>query len=182
MFFEIQSIQINWLTPDIKEILSVIARRLTTNQPGTEFLENPDLSGTALNGADLYKANLVGVNFNNSHLEEAYLENASLNNSLLYETNLYGANLKGAVLTDAKFLTSQQISRACLTLEGDGKRKLSASVLLTSDLSGSEDSRQIYAQSSSAPSLRNSALESSRKEILTIFSLSSNSAQLISSK
>jgi len=104
-------------------------------------LQFADLSGAFLVKADLSLAKLRLAFLRRADLRRANLYRANLRWATMTETDLTGANLRGADLTGAFGLTSEQISRACVTdihdqpilpvnVAGTKLRKCSASLFL----------------------------------------------------
>lgn len=99
------------------------------------LLIHSNLEGAILDRANLEAANISGANLecvilNNSHMAGTILSGSGLFHAILSEANLRGArfdgttltqaDLRGADLTDAKYLTPDQINRAFI----DEKTKL----------------------------------------------------------
>jgi uncharacterized protein YjbI with pentapeptide repeats len=74
-------------------------------------LEGTYLIRTILVGCDLIKANLEGADLKEANLEGAILMEANLKGAILMRANLKEVNLQGAYLTEAKGLTSDQLSK-----------------------------------------------------------------------
>jgi uncharacterized protein YjbI with pentapeptide repeats len=76
-------------------------------------LARANLPGTNLSGANLYYADLSGANLYYADLSGADLRFADLSSADLTGAHLIHANLSRADLTGAKYLTQEQLDKAC---------------------------------------------------------------------
>jgi hypothetical protein len=75
-------------------------------------LRQSDFRGASLRAAHLREAQLDGANLTAANLQDASLRLAKLGKANLFGTNLHGATLIGADLSEARFMTKDQIASA----------------------------------------------------------------------